>query len=226
MFRDAAGIMFNTDPERDLAMRLYGPAADRCSVVGMGLDPFDADPLAFARKRGLRAPYVIYSGRREPMKGTPMLLDYVNAFRARTGRDVKLVVTGSGRMDVPCELAPHVLDTGFLPEFDKREAMAGAIAFCHPSRNESLSIVLLESWLAGVPALVTAQSEVLRWQCERSNGGLWFRTYAEFEEELLLLMDNSEIRSRMAQAGREYVRREYAWQAVLDRLFAALDRVP
>ena len=68
-------------------------------------------------------------------------------------------------------------------------------------------------------------SEVLRWQCERSNGGLWFGTYPEFEEELLLCMDNNDIRSKMAQSGREYVRREYAWQAVVDRLFAALDRV-
>ena len=40
--------------------------------------------------------------------------------------------------------------------------MAGALAFCHPSVNESFGIVLLESWLARTPALVHAGSDVLQ----------------------------------------------------------------
>lgn len=223
MFRNIAGCLFNTEPERDLAVRLYGLRPDQCHVVGMGLDDFESDPLAFAAKRRLNAPYVIYSGRREPLKGTPTLLDYMLAFRLRTGRDVKLVVTGSGHMDIPAGLANHVVDTGFLGEEDKRNAMAGAVAFCHPSRNESLSIVLLESWLARTPALVTARSEVLRYQCNRSNGGLWFSTYPEFEEELLLLLDNKDVRAALGEQGREYVLREYAWDRVEHRLFDALE---
>jgi glycosyltransferase involved in cell wall biosynthesis len=222
LFENVRGCLFNSEPERDLAQRLYGLTGGGQHVVGMGLEPFEADPSAFAARRGIAAQYVIYSGRREPMKGTPLLIDYLRTFRERTQRDIKIVLTGSGQVDLPSELAPHVLDAGFLPEEEKREAMAGALAFCHPSVNESFGIVLMESWLARTPALVHAKSEVLRFQCRRSNGGLWFRSYPDFEEELVLLQDNPELRDRLGAAGRDYVTREYAWPVIRKKLLAAL----
>jgi glycosyltransferase involved in cell wall biosynthesis len=158
------------------------------------------------------------------MKGTPLLLDYFDAFRARSGRDIKLVLTGSGPVDISPRIADFVLDTGFLDEKDKHDAMAGALAFCHPSVNESFGIVLLESWLARTPALVHAGSDVLKYQCRSSNGGMWFRSYPEFEEELLLLLTNTSLRNAIGNAGREYVMREYSWNAITPKLIAALDR--
>lgn len=224
MFDQVSGFLFNTEPERDLARRLFDVPQEKCAVVGMGLDPFDADSAAFAARRGLKHPYIMYAGRREPLKGTPLLLDYMNTFRARTGRDVRLVFTGSGPIEAAPELQPYILDAGFVTEQEKREAMAGALAFVHPSVNESLGIVLLEAWLARVPALVHARSEVLRWQCQESGGGLWFRHYPDFEEELCLLIDQPALRKKLADAGRTYVENTYAWPAVEKRLFAALDR--
>ncbi len=223
MFDAVAGYMFNTEPERDLAIRLFDVPARKCSVVGMGLDPRPSDGTAAVARFRLDTPYLLYSGRREPLKGTPLLLDYVETFRERTRRDVKLVFTGSGPFHPSPELEPHVRDLGFVSEQEKHDVMAGALAFCHPSVNESLSIVLLESWLAGTPALVHAAGEVLRWQCRRSGGGLWFRNYPEFEEELSLLLDDRPLRASMGRAGRDYVLSEYTWAAVEQRLFAALD---
>ena len=223
MFESVRGCLFNTAPERDLAARLYQLPAARSRVVGMGLDPFVADAERFRRARGLRQPYVLYSGRRESLKGTPLLMDYLAAFRERTGQDVKLVLTGSGPIEPPTSLAPHVVDLGFVSEQDKHDAMAGAVAFCHPSVNESLSIVILESWLAGTPVLVHAGSEVMRYQCRQSNGGLWFRNYPEFEESLLLLLTHPELRAALAANGKRFVESEYAWPAVEARLLAAVD---
>lgn len=225
MFLGVRGFLFNTNPERDLAKRLYGIDERKAAVVGLGLDPFEADPAAFARRRGLTARYVVYAGRREPLKGTPLLCAYLHAFRERTGRDVHAVFTGSGPIDAPPELAPAIHDIGFVPEQEKHEAMAGAVAFIHPSVNESLGIVLLEAWLAGTPCLVHAKSEVLRDQCRRSNGGLWFKHYPEFEEALLALLDDEPARRALAAAGRRFVLDEYAWPAVERRLFDALDRI-
>lgn len=224
MFRAAGGLIFNSGPERDLARRLYDLPPGRAWVVGMGLDDFAADPAVFARRHGLTAPYVVYSGRREAGKGVPLLLDYLNLFRQRTGMDVKLVLTGSGPVDPPAALAPHVLDVGFVSESEKREAMAGASAFCQPSTNESFSIVLLEAWLAGAPALVHARCAVTVDHCRRSGGGLWFMTYAEFETELLLLLRRPDIRQRLGAAGRAYVVCEYSWPRILARFFEALDQ--
>ncbi len=224
LFHAVRGTMFNSWPERELAERLYGSLPGQVSVVGMGLDSHgDSDPSAFARRQGLSAPYLVYAGRREPLKGTPILLDYLTLYRARSGRDVKLVLTGSGAIAPAPALAPHVIDLGFVDEDVKNEVLAGAVAFCHPSVNESFGIVLMEAWLAGAPALVHAGGSVLPFHCLRSGGGLWFRCYPEFEAELTLLLDNTELRTRMGAAGRHYVRTEYSWEAVERRLFAALD---
>jgi glycosyltransferase involved in cell wall biosynthesis len=219
MFGAVRGCLFNSEPERDLAARICGLPAARGRVVGMGIEPFDADPAAFAARRGIDAPYVLYSGRREAAKGVPMLAEYVRVFRERTGRDVRLVMTGSG----PVDPHPFVLDAGMLPEAEKREAMVGARVFCHPSRLESLGIVLLEAFMAGTPALVNEGSEVLQWQCRRSGAGLGFRHYPDFEAMLDRLLADEPLRARMGAQGRRFVQAEYSWPAVDARLFQALE---
>jgi glycosyltransferase involved in cell wall biosynthesis len=222
LFHRVRGILFNAEPEQALAERLYGIAHEKGTVVGMGLEPFEIDATAFATRHGITQPYVLYCGRREPLKGTPLLLDYVNTFRLNTKRDIKLVLTGSGEIDVPDELEGHVIDAGFVSEQEKHEAMAGATAFIHPSVNESFGIVLLEAWLAGTPALVHAKSEVLQFQCRQSGGGLWFRYYPEFEAMLSMLLDTKDLREGLASAGRSYVESTFAWSSVADRFSAAL----
>jgi len=214
MFRNVAGCLFNSEPERALARRLYDLPESCGAVVGMGLDPFEALPDTFARDHGITTPYVIYAGRREDGKGTPLLLDYLTLFLRRTGKNLKLVMAGTGELRPPAELQPHLLDVGFLSEAEKHAAMAGAVAFCHPSINESFGIVILESWLAGTPVLVHARCLVNREHCLKSNGGLWFRIYPEFEEALLTLLQQESLRRSMGAAGRAYVLREYGWSAI------------
>ncbi len=226
LFRTVRGFLFNSAPERELARRLFGPAVTApgrvARIVGCAVEELEVDRTACARRLDLRTPYIVYCGRREPLKGTPLLLDYWAAFRRLTGRDVKLLLTGSGTVTPPAGTAPHLIDLGFVDERRKREAMAGATAFCHPSVNESLGIVLLEAWLAGTPALVHAAGAVLPDQCRRAGGGLWFRDYPEFHESLLLLLEQPALAERLAASGREFTRREYAPAAVRQRLLAAL----
>jgi len=82
--------------------------------------------------------------------------------------------------------------------------------------------VILEAWLAGTPALVHAKGEVLRWQCESSNGGFWFANYPEFEAMLLFYLDHPGIAAKMAEQGRAYTIGKYAPDAVRRRFDAAL----
>lgn len=227
MFHRVRGSLFNTDTEQRLAHRLYDLTDHSGHVVGMGLDPFDIDATTqstFLREHHLTdMKYLLFCGRREPLKGTPVLTHYLDVFRKRTQRDVRLVMTGSGDIEAPDDLLPVITDLGFVSEKDKQTAMTCALAFCHPSPNESLGIVLLEAWLAGTPGLVTAASEVLVDQCRKSRGGLWFRNYPEFERELLLLVDKPDIASTLGTHGKAYVQSEYNWRVVEKRLFAALE---
>ncbi len=226
LFHRVKRILFNAAPERDLATRLYGERFANEPVVGMGLAPFTADASRFRQQHQLDAPFILYCGRREPLKGTPLLIDYFRAFRERTGRDLKLVLTGAGSVDIPDTIRDHVLDLGFVSEQEKHDAMAAALAFCHPSTNESFGIVLMESWLADRPVLVHAGGEVLPTHCRHSNGGLWFRRYPEFEEELLLLLDQPEIADALGAAGHDYVTANYSHAATTQRLIAALTTSP
>ena len=218
MFKQVKGCIFNAPAERELAKRLYGLDDSKLHVIGMGLDSFDCDPEKTAKDNDIPAPYLLYCGRREGLKGTPLLIDYFTAFRKRTGKDIRLVFTGTGLIDIPSDMKPFVIDLGFVTEEEKHNAMAGALAFCHPSLNESFGIVLLESWLASTPALVHAGSAVLSQHCASSNAGLWFNSYPEFEAELLLLLENKELCKAMGKAGKEYVEKNYSWQSIEEKL--------
>jgi glycosyltransferase involved in cell wall biosynthesis len=220
MFRACGKCLFNAEGERQLAQRLFGADGARGDVVGMGMDDFACDAAGFRARHKIEAPFLLYCGRREPLKGTPLICDYLAAFRSRTGKDLRMVFTGTGEIECPDKVRPFVTDLGFVDEREKHDAMAASLAFFHPSRLESFGIVLFESWLAGRPCLVRDQSPVLKAQCQASNGGLWFRHYADFEEEVLLLLEKPEIADALGAAGRAFVLREYAWESI-DRKFRA-----
>ena len=230
MFRAVRGFCFNTEPERDLAARLYGPkilSPDRpCGVVGFALPDFPSDPAAGRRLAGTDAPYIIYCGRRDPMKGTPLVIDYWAAWRAcHPDVDLKLVLTGIGDIEVPANCRAHLIDLGDVADARQRhDLMAGAVAFCHASVNESLSIVLLESWLARRPVLVHANGVVLRAQTKRANGGLWFRDFVDFNECLEVLLRDPALADALGESGRAFTLAEYSPDAVRRRFLETLAR--
>ncbi|MBR0055952.1 MAG: glycosyltransferase family 4 protein, partial [Kiritimatiellae bacterium] len=170
------------------------------------------------------APYLLYCGRREPLKGTPLLLDYWAAYRAlHPSSRLKFVLTGAGDVERPEGLEADIIDLGFVSEEDKHDLMAGALAFCHASVNESLGIVLLESWLASRPVLVFARGEVLAAQTRAAGGGLWFRNCAEFCECVDCLLGDPALSSALAASGRVWTLANYSAPAVTKRLMKVLE---
>ena len=79
--------------------------------------------------------------------------------------------------------------------------------------------------MAGKPALVSAFCPVTVDHCRRSGGGLYFRDYYEFEECLLYLRQHPGEAAAMGEAGKEYVRLNFSWDEVLDRLEAGVAEV-
>lgn len=221
-FGSAAGWIFNTRAEERLARRLF--RVRRSAVVGAGLDLPDA-PAGddFARRHDL-GDYLLYAGRLERGKRVDVAVEYTARLVAERGLDLKLVLIGSGGYRTPKRLRDHVVELGYVSEDDKRAAYAGALALVNPSELESLSLVLLEAWREGTPAIVAAGSEVMAEHCERSGGGLTFSDYPAFAEAVNSLRDDAALRGRMGAAGREYVRTRYAWPVVSARLREFLSR--
>lgn len=224
-FEAARGFIFNAQPEADLARKLYGVEDRPGGVVGMGFEPPPpADPAAFRRRHRLEGPLVLYLGRKEAGKNVPLLLEYVTRYRETGGREVTLVLAGDGPV-APKPGAPGIRDLGYLDVAEKAEAYAAATVVCQPSVNESFSIVLMESWLAGTPVLVHARCAVTTHHVLAAGGGLAFGDFYEFAEGLTRLLDDEALRARLGASGRAYVRREYAWPAVARRLRATLERI-
>lgn len=221
MLRRVKGLMFNSEGERRLAGRLLG-TEDPGPVVGMGFRRVEGDEAAFRDRTPARGPVVLYAGRREQGKNTPLLVEYFARFAAERPGEATLVLMGAGDVRVPPSVSHLVIDAGRVSEQAKWDGYAAASVFCQPSVNESLSIVLLESWLAGTPALVNRNCDVTREHVSRSGGGLAFDGYDEFAESLLLLLSDSVQAERAGREGRAYVETEYNWDSVLQRLFDAL----
>jgi len=189
------------------------------SPIGFGIEPPSRiDSGAFAAKHGISEPYLLYVGRIDPAKNIDAL---VASFLAGADRTRTLVLAGPQTMAVPNH--PKIRAVGTLDEQTKFEAMAGARMLVHPSLFESLSIVMLEAWSVGTPALVSAESEVLVNQCRRARGGAWYRNDVDFT--LLAESDFLGEGAALGAQGREYVRAEHSWHDVVAAYLSVIERV-
>jgi glycosyltransferase involved in cell wall biosynthesis len=226
MFELVQGCFYHSYPEWDLARSLYHLDPVRQHVVGEVVTMGWEGNAARARQHfGLQDPYLLYVGRRDPTKNTPLLIDYFCRYKEETGSPLKLLLLGVGSIAVPSEYAGEVIDGGYVPEQLKYDAYAGAFAICQPSRNESFSLIIMESWLAGVPVLVHDGCAVTRDHCQRANGGLYFADYNEFAACLTYLWEHPHIRERMGALGKRYVRENFTEERVLARFISALRRL-
>lgn len=225
MFHKARGIMFNTYPEIELAKKLYAITDGKITMVSLGFEPEGSyNPDLFRENYGIRSLFLLFAGRREGGKNIKLLLDYFRVYKHNNNTDLKLVLLGSGPVQLSGEDKDIIIDLGYIPEDYKRSAFTGAVAFCQPSVNESLSIVVMESWLAGRPVLVNGGCQVTVDHCRRSQGGLYFADYPEFEECINCLLANSGIADQMGKNGRAYVKENYSWDAVLNRFEESLKK--
>jgi glycosyltransferase involved in cell wall biosynthesis len=174
----------------------------------------------FRRRHRLHGPFALYGGRIDAGKGCEELIEYFSSY-ARDAGEGTLVLMGVKMMPIPDE--PFIRFAGQLPDQERSHAVEAATVVVVPSPFESLSILALESFAAGTPILANARSEVLVDHCRQSNAGLYYADRDEFVECLRLLMSDERLRLGMGRNAREYVRRNYRWDIVMqkyERVFA------
>ena len=222
-FRKPAGYIFLTPEEETLVTTRAGRRLEPSAVVGIGIDPEPADDgRDLLHARGIPDEYVLYLGRVDRNKGCHMLLEYFQQYRAPR-EPLPLVLAGPTKMQIPGD--PRIMALGYVPDAMRRALLAHATVLIVPSPYESLSIVLLEGWNHGVPALVNARCKVLEGQVRRANGGLTFRTGGEFREALDYLLSHPAQRAALGRQGLAFVNCEYRWPTVLERTETLLARV-
>jgi glycosyltransferase involved in cell wall biosynthesis len=224
LFHRPRAIVWNSVEERDMIREATGNHAVPGDVVGVGSElPGRTDPEGLRRRRGIEGPFLLYVGRIDRNKGCDELFPFFQRYRAETGSALKLVLIGKPVLEVPKD--PGIVPLGFASDQEKWDALAACEALVIPSRYESLSMVTLEAWWSRKPVLANGRCEVLRGQCRRSNGGLYYAHYAEFRESLALLEGDAALRDRLGENGRRYFDANYAWDIVERKYMDLLERL-
>jgi glycosyltransferase involved in cell wall biosynthesis len=224
MLASACGLVLNCQAEQDFIEHSLGIRHPNTAVVGMGFEMTPGDATAFRRAfPHLPQQLLVYAGRWESGKNLDVLIQYYLWYQTRRRNEqLGLLLLGEGplgRHDYP-----GVYKLGFVDDETKRNAIAASAVLCQPSLAESLSIVLMEAWIQGLPALVNERCAVLLDHVRTSNGGLYFADYSDFEGALDYLLAHPQHARQMGQNGRAYVAREYNIPTVMGRMEKALLR--
>jgi len=229
-FELPAGFLFLTPEEQELVSEraaIRVPSA----VIGCGIDPVPGvassvpggtpSPAAGTELGASVAdPFVLYLGRVDPNKGCESLLRYFTRYVAT--RPITLVLAGPVNMPVPDH--PSIRTLGFVGDEVRESLLSRARVLLMPSPYESLSMVVLEAWNHALPVLVNARCAVLHGQVRRADGGLYYRTGAEFCAGLDYMLGRPDEARTLGEQGRAYVEREYRWPTVMRKIDQVLAR--
>jgi colanic acid/amylovoran biosynthesis glycosyltransferase len=183
-------------------------------VVRLGVDPMLFSPLPANATVGCFE--ILCVGRLIPAKGQHLLLDAVDRLAVQ-GRALRLRLVGSGPDET--SLREHaarlahpdcVVFEGAVNQDRIRSLYAQAHAFCLPSFAEGVPVVLMEAMSMRIPCIstcITGIPELIRDQVD----GLLVTPgdTAALSEALARLMDDSDLRERLANSARTRILESY-----------------
>ena len=206
------GLFFLTRAEMEFVRQTFRLPAEKLILSRTGIETVEPVPRGRFRERyALPGPYLLYAGRIEKGKGLDTLFEGFR--RLEKPSDLTLALIGKKLMEIPAVEGIRYL--GFVPDRDKLAGFRDALFSVQPSALESLSITTLESWSQRTPVLVNGQSAVLREHVESSRGGRIYRDVEDFTRQAARMIRRGGERNRMGRRGHRYVRRNYAWEPVM-----------
>lgn len=203
------GLIFLSRPESELAHKLFDLSGIKTAVLGAYVDSGwenQCNPAQFREKYMINDDFILCAGRKDAGKKVDVLVQYFIEYKKKyPDSSLKLVLIGGGQIDIDEEYSEQIVDLGFVSAEDKHNAMAAALFLCNPSFFESFSIVIMESWLAKRPVLVSEQCAVTKNFCLETNGGLFFDSCAVFLGCINYFLNHKEIADQMGINGYNYV---------------------
>jgi glycosyltransferase involved in cell wall biosynthesis len=94
-----------------------------------------------------------------------------------------------------------------------------------PTSDDLLAQPVLESLAVGTPVLASARNTAAVAHCGAANAGLYYANRDEFVEAMRLLTANKRLREQLGENGRNYIRQQFRWDAVLGRFDRLITRV-
>ena len=213
-FASLDGVLFSTPEEKALLKHRFPHLHLDGHIAGSAIHPpKDISSKRFRNGFNIEGPFILYIGRVEPSKGCKKLFEYFLKALESFHEEVSLVLLGEAYISIPSHR--NIIHLGFVEEQVKWDALAACELLVLPSEYESLSLVLLEAWASERGVLVNGACDVLKEQCKRSHGGLWYRDCAEFTAALNLLLEKERgMNHIIGKQGKEFVSQHYTKDAV------------
>lgn len=205
------GLIFNSEVEREFLQKRFPGAFLRGPAAGVGIEPpNEIDVAGFRSRYNLTAPFLLYVGRVDESKGCGAMFANFLRWKQELGTAHKLLLLGTEVMPIPFH--DDIVHLGFVDDEQKWAALKDCDWLIMPSPYESLSMVLLEAWSVGRPALVNGQCEVLVRHCQESHGGLWYHDFDEWSAALATV--DEKTKEILGRQGKAYVKERYSWARV------------
>ena len=226
-FHRAALLLFNSEGEQDLALRLFGPAIwQKSRLIGEGVEiaPTAAENTN-TQPATPKGRFVLYLGRKDEGKNVPLLLSAFRRFRrVRPNSELRLVLAGHGVVETGSDRA---IDLGLVSEGEKDSLLRSCAALFQPSENESFSRVMMEAWMHGKPVAAHASCLATAVAVQRARGG-WVAANEDAWAELFVQVDRLPAAQlqQLGAAGRNYADTWANWEQVMERYEKVLTAAP
>jgi len=205
----------------------YGVEPDKVSLIPNGINPEDfktSDVDNFRRKFGLNnSPFILFVGRLNPIKGPDLLLHAFEKIN-KAFKDYHLVFAGPDggllselkKKSEETKISNRVHFMGYLGGEEKSNAYVAASLLAIPSRQEAMSIVVLEAGIMGTPVLLTDQCGFD--EVEQIRGGKVVSASVEgLQNGLRKILKNPDKLKSMGSNLKKHVMDHYTWEKIINK---------
>ena len=230
----AAVFVCNSEYLKKRAIQ-FGFPAEKCQVIYLGI-PLPEVPRIVKTKQAGEPFRLFAAGRLVPFKGHTKLIEAVSILQ-QDGYNVRLDIAGGGplRDELEAQAKSSIANYTFhgaQPHERMMELMRESDIFCHTSmhmkngQTEALGLVVLEAQWNGLPVIAFASGGVPEAMEDKVTGLLCEEGDAQaFADHIKTLIDNPELRKRMADAAPAFVKSRFDNSQQNDKLEALYDSV-
>ncbi|HEV7503812.1 MAG TPA: glycosyltransferase [Thermoanaerobaculia bacterium] len=229
----AAALHATSDLEAEEAARL-GLSLPPVFVIPNGIDPAPWEGGVEALSAPVRAllaagPFVLFLGRLSWKKGLdrliPALAHAPGLILAVAGNDEEGLTAGLERLARDSGVAERVSLLGPVHGADKAALLHRALALVLPSHSENFGNVVLESWAAGRPVIVTPEVGLAAAVRESGGGRVVEGDPRNLGEALRDLLAHPETATEMGRKGSRAVMERFGWDAAAANMEQVYERM-
>lgn len=226
IIRNASAFIAITDDEKAQFLP-YGINPDRIQIVNNGINPddFSSQDVAGIRARyGLEhKPFILFVGRLNLIKGPDLLLEAYKQLGDRLAHyDLVFVGPDGGMQQELVASSKHLAEgakvffIGYLGGSEKSDIYHAAEFLVIPSRQEAMSIVVLEAGICKTAVLLTTACGFE--EVAEAGGGVVVDAEVESLKAGLLEMSQHDDLKRMGEQLSRFVTENYTWVDVGKKL--------